>query len=52
MLVEYGQAYSEGWGDYVTSDFKTVAGHEARSFAQFAADFAPAFGGQKVPAAR
>jgi uncharacterized protein YbjT (DUF2867 family) len=45
MLIEYGQAYSEGWGDFVTSDFKAVTGREPRPFAQFAADFAPAFGG-------
>jgi uncharacterized protein YbjT (DUF2867 family) len=51
-IVDYGRAYSEGWGDFVTSDFKDVTGHEARSFKQFATDFAPAFGGAKVPAAR
>ena len=31
--------------------FKDVTGHEARSFKQFATDFAPAFGASKVPAA-
>src|SRR6266852_18767 len=51
-VVDYGRAYSEGWGDFVTTDFKDVTGHEARSFKQFATDFAPAFGGSKVPAAR
>jgi uncharacterized protein YbjT (DUF2867 family) len=50
-VVDYGRAYSEGWGDFVTNDFKDVTGHEARSFQQFATDFAPAFGGSKVPAA-
>jgi uncharacterized protein YbjT (DUF2867 family) len=50
-VVDYGRAYSEGWGDFVTNDFKDVTGHEARSFKQFATDFAPAFGGSKVPAA-
>lgn len=49
-IVDYGRAYSEGWGDFVTNDFKDVTGHEARSFKQFASDFAPAFGGSKVPA--
>ncbi len=51
-IVDYGRAYSEGWGDFVTSDFKDVTGHDARSFKQFATDFAPAFGGAKVPSAR
>jgi uncharacterized protein YbjT (DUF2867 family) len=50
-VVDYGRVYSEGWGDFVNSDFKDVTGHDARSFKQFATDFAPAFGGSKVPAA-
>jgi uncharacterized protein YbjT (DUF2867 family) len=51
-VVDYGRVYSEGWGDFVTTDFKDVTGHEARSFKQFATDFAPAFGGSRVPAQR
>ncbi len=51
-VCDYGRVYSEGWGDFVTSDFKDITGREARSFKQFATDFAPAFGGAKVPAAR
>jgi len=51
-VVDYGRVYSEGWGDFVTNDFKDVTGHEARSFRQFATDFAPAFGGSVVQAAR
>ena len=50
-VVDYGTIYSEGWGDFVTSDFKDVTGHDARSFEQFARDFAPAFGGSAVTAA-
>jgi uncharacterized protein YbjT (DUF2867 family) len=50
-VVDYGRVYSEGWGDFVTNDFKDVTGHEARSFQRFATDFAAAFGGAKVPAA-
>src|SRR6266850_3451955 len=50
-VVDYGRVYSEGWGDFVTKDFKDVTGHQARSFKQFATDFAAAFGGLKVPAA-
>jgi hypothetical protein len=49
-VVDYGRVYSEGWGDFVTSDFKDVTGQEARSFKQFATDFAPAFGGSPVAA--
>lgn len=44
-VVDYGTVYSGGWGDFVTSDFKDVTGHEARSFKEFATDFAAAFGG-------
>ena len=51
-VVDYGRVYSDGWGDFVTSDFRDVTGQEARSFRQFAMDFAPAFGGSAVPAAR
>jgi len=50
-VVDYGRAYSEGWGDFTTSEFKDVIGHEARSFLQFATDFAPAFGGSVKEAA-
>lgn len=50
-IVDYGRVYSEGWGDFATSDFKNVTGHEARSFQQFATDFAPMFGGSKMAAA-
>jgi len=49
-VVDYGRVYGEGWGDFTTSDFKEVTGHEARSFKQFATDFAPTFGGSPVPA--
>jgi len=50
-VVDYGTVYSGGWGDFVTSDFKDVTGHEARSFKQFATDFAPAFGSSVKEAA-
>jgi len=49
-VVDYGRVYSEGWGDFVTSDFKDITGQDAHSFKQFAADFAPAFGGSPVAA--
>src|SRR5437899_9790760 len=47
-VVDYGRVYSDGWGDFTTSDFKDITGQEARSFKQFATDFAPAFGGSPV----
>ena len=50
-VVDYGRVYSEGWGDFITTDFKDVTGQEPRSFKRFAADFALAFGGSRVPAA-
>ena len=50
-VVDYGTIYSDGWGDFVSSDFNDVTGHDARSFEQFARDFAPAFGGSAVTAA-
>lgn len=50
-VVDYGRAYSGGWGDFTTDDFESVTAHKARSFQQFATDFAAAFGGSKVAAA-
>ena len=50
-VVDYGRVYSQGWGDFVTSDFTDITGQKARSFKQFATDFAAAFGGSHVPAA-
>jgi len=49
-VVDYGREYSDGWGDFTTSDFKDITGQEARTFKQFATDFAPAFGGSPVAA--
>lgn len=51
-VVDYGRVYSDGWGDFTTSDFQDVTGRQARSFQQFATDFAPAFGGSAIAAAR
>ncbi len=50
-VVDYGRVYSQGWGDFVTSDFAAVTGQRARSFKQFATDFATVFGGSHVAAA-
>ena len=50
-VVDYGRVYSQGWGDFVTSDFTDITGQKARSFKQFATDSAPAFGGSHVAAA-
>ncbi len=43
MLIEYGQAYASGWGDFTTSDFQDVVGRQPRSLADFARDYAAAF---------
>jgi hypothetical protein len=50
-VVDYGRVYSQGWGDFVTSDLAAVTGQRARSFKQFATDFAAVFGGSHVAAA-
>jgi len=50
-VCDYGRVYSQGWGDFVTSDFTDVTGQKARSFTQFATDFAAVFGGSRVTAA-
>ena len=44
LFKDYMAAYSSGWGDFVTDDFKKVTGKNPRSFKQFATDFAGAFG--------
>ena len=43
--LEYFKAYSEGWGDYTSSDVEDITGNPARSIETFAKDFAQAFGG-------
>ena len=43
--LEYFQAYSEGWGDYTSSDVEDITGNPARSIETFAKDFAQVFGG-------
>ncbi|MGB4066436.1 MAG: SDR family oxidoreductase [Nitrospira sp.] len=44
LLGDYSAAYSLNWGDLVTDDFQRVTGKSPRSIAQFAKDFAGAFG--------
>jgi uncharacterized protein YbjT (DUF2867 family) len=44
LLSDYSAAYSLNWGDLVTDDFQRVTGKSPRSIAQFAKDFAGAFG--------
>lgn len=46
LTCDYFAAYSTNWGDLVTSDFQSVVGHAPRSIAEFAKDFAGAFGKQ------
>jgi len=50
-VCDYGRVYSQGWGDFVTSDFTDVTGQQARSLMQFATDFAAVFGGSRMTAA-
>ncbi len=44
--VELSEGFSEGFANSVTENVATLTGHPARSFAQFAGDFAPVFGGE------
>lgn len=46
LLCDYFAAYSTNWGDLVTDDFQHVVGKVPRSIAEFASDFAGAFGKQ------
>jgi uncharacterized protein YbjT (DUF2867 family) len=41
LTIEYGAAYSAGWGDFTTSHFEEVTGKPARSFATFARELWP-----------
>jgi len=42
LYMQYSIAYSANWGNFVTDDVETVAGHKSRSFKQFVDDvFAP-----------
>ncbi len=44
MMADYFNAYSRNWGDFVTDDIQKVMGKPPRSIADFARDFAGAFG--------
>lgn len=44
MLGDYFTAYSRNWGDLVTEDFQKITGKAPRSIADFARDYAGAFG--------
>ena len=46
MMGDYLTAYSNNWGDFVSSDFQTLMGKAPRSWADFSRDFASAFGGK------
>lgn len=41
LTVEYGRAYSSGWGDLTTAHFQDVVGKPPRSFATFAQEVWP-----------
>jgi uncharacterized protein YbjT (DUF2867 family) len=46
MLVEYGTAYSENWGDFTTPHVRDVLGRPAGSVLAFAREHAAAFRGE------
>ena len=46
MMGDYFTAYSNNWGDFVSSDFQTLMGKAPRSWADFSRDFSSAFGGK------
>ena len=46
MMTDYFNAYSNNWGDFTTNDYQNVTGKAPRAFADFAHDFATAFGGK------
>lgn len=50
LTCDYFAAYSTNWGDLVTNDFQSVVGNAPRSIAEFAKDFAGAFGKQQASA--
>ena len=43
-FAEYLVAYSNNYGDFFTDDVQNITGKTARSYKEFATDFAPAFG--------
>jgi uncharacterized protein YbjT (DUF2867 family) len=43
MLVEYGRAYTGGWGDFTTNDFADVVGRAPRDVDDFIRDHQGAF---------
>ncbi len=45
-MMDYFEAYSNGWGDFVSEDFQRVMGRTPRSWAVFAKDFVGVFGGK------
>ena len=47
---EYFEAYSGGYGDFITNDVARVTGKSARSYESFARDFADAFGTSSLAA--
>jgi uncharacterized protein YbjT (DUF2867 family) len=45
MMIEYGTAYGNGWGDFTTDAFESVVGRPPRGIAEFVRDHAQAFRG-------
>jgi len=38
IMMDYSQAYSDGWGDFTTDDVKTITGNDARSIDNFVSE--------------
>jgi hypothetical protein len=45
LLVEYGTAYAENWGNFTTPHLQELLGRPARRVLDFARDHAAAFRG-------
>lgn len=43
LIIEYLQAYADGWGDFATSDFADIVGHPPRDVDDFLRDHLAAF---------
>ena len=43
-MTEYFQAFSDGYGDFATTDVEELTGNPPRSYETFASDFSQVFG--------
>jgi uncharacterized protein YbjT (DUF2867 family) len=45
-VIEWAEAFREGYGDFTTEDVERLTGHPATSYEKFAGNFAQVFGGE------